>query len=114
MQQKKGNDGKRKEEQARIDPLPRELRNQQRQQEDRRQKEGQIDAPTLRLRIKAIDELAEFGLNERPARANRTPGIFGKTGGPIVSAPDRVDQQKLDRGHDDEPQQQRAHDRDQD
>ena len=91
MQQEEGNDGKGEEEQAGIDPLPGKFWNQQGQQQDRRQKEGQIDAPTLRLRIEAIDELAEFGLNKRPACANGMSGIFGKTGRSIVSAPDRIE-----------------------
>ena len=58
MQQEKRDDGKSNEEQAGIEALGRQPRNQQRQQQQRRQNEGQVDPPALRLRIKAVDELA--------------------------------------------------------
>ncbi len=43
-----------------------------------------------------------------------SPGVFGEAGGAVLAGPDRIDQQEFQRGHDDEPQQQRADDRDQD
>ena len=114
MQQEEGDDGKREEEQAGVEALGRQPRNQQRQQQDRGEKEGQVDPPALRLRIKAVDELAEFGLDERPAGADRVSGVLGKAGGAVLAGPDRIDQQEFHRGNDDEPQQQHADDGDQD
>ena len=108
MQQEEGDDRKCEEEQAGVEALGRQPRNQQRQQQHRGEEEGQIDPPALRLRIKSIDELAEFRLDERPAGADRVPGILGQAGVAVLAAPDRIDQQESQRGNDDEPQQQRA------
>ena len=114
MQQEERDDRKRDEEQAGVEALGRQPRNQQRQQQQRGQDEGQIDPPALRLRIEAVDELREFGLDIGPAGADRMPGILRKTGVAVLAAPDRVDQQEFDGRNDREPQQQRADDGEQD
>src|ERR1700692_4583188 len=114
MQQEKSDRRKCEEKQAGVDSLGRNPRNQQRQQQDRGEDERQIDPPPLRLRVEAIDELAEFCLDERPAGADRTADIFSETCGAVLAAPDRIDQQKFDRGDQNEPQEKCTHDRDQD
>ena len=106
MQQEEGDDRKRDKKQAGIDALGRQARNQQRQQQNSGEKKGQIDPPTLRLGIEAVDELTEFCLDKRPAGADGMSDIFGETSSAVVAAPDGVDQKKFDRRNDGEPQQQ--------
>ena len=108
MQQEKRHDRKRDEEQPGVEALGRQPRNQQRQQQQRRKDERQVDPPALRLGIKAVDELGEFRLHIRPARADRVAGVFREAGVAIGAGPDRIDQQESDRRHHGEPQQQRA------
>ena len=74
----------------------------------------QIDPPALGLRIKSVDELGEFRLHIGPAGADRVSGILGQAGVAVGAAPDRIDQQEFDRRNDGEPQQQDAHDGEQD
>ena len=107
-------DGKHQEKQAGVEALGWQSRNQEGQQQDRREGKGEVDPPAFRLRIKSVDELAELGLHERPACADRVPDILGKAGVAVGAAPARIDQQEFQRGNNGEPQQQRAHDRKQD
>jgi hypothetical protein len=104
--------GKRHEKQTGVDALGRQPRNQQRQQQQGRQDECQIDPPSFGLRIEAVNELDEFRLHVGPARANGVSGVI-EARAAIGAAPDRVDQQEPDRRHDGEPQQQQACERQQ-
>ena len=113
-QQEECDDGKRNEEQAGIETLGRQPRDQQRQQQQRGENEGQVHPPALGLRIEAVDELAELRLHERPARPDRAPHILLETCGAVLAGPDRIDQQEFHRGNDREPQQQNAADGEQD
>src|SRR4030081_2773321 len=108
MQQEKSDDWKCNEEQSGVQPLGRQPRNQQRQQQQRGQDESQVDPPSLRLRIKAVDELSEFCLDVRPAAAARMAAIPGKTSVAVGAEPNRIDQQEFYRRNDREPQQQYA------
>ena len=105
MQQKKRDDWKREKEKAGIQALGRNSRNQKRQQQHGSQCEGQIDPPAFGLGIEAVNELGEFRFNERPARTNRMPGVFGETCRPVFSLPHRIDQEKANCGNDDKPEQ---------
>ncbi len=114
MQQEERDDRECKKEQPGVEALGGQPRNQQRQQQDCSEQVCQVDPPTLRLRIKAVHQLGELRLYERPACADRMTGMFGKACVAVGAAPDCVDQQEFQRGNRDEPQQQNARDREQD
>src|SRR5258706_12582529 len=103
MQQEEGDDGKHNEEQASVEALGRQSRNQQRQQQQRCEKERQVDAPSLGFGIKPVDELAEFGLHKRPACADRVSRSLWKTRSAVLAGPNAIDKQEFNRGTTGEP-----------
>ncbi len=114
MQQEERDDRKCDEEQPGVESLGRQSRDQERQQQQRGQQKCHIDPPTLRLRVKSVDELGEFRLHERPARADDVAGVLRKASVAVLALPDRIDQQEIDRRNNREPQQQRTGDGQQD
>src|SRR6516165_320651 len=114
MQQEEGHHRKRDKEQPGAEPFGRQARNQERQQQQGRKDKGQVYAPAFRFRVEAVDELAELCVDIRPACANLVAGILLEAGIAICSLPHRVDEQEFKRGHHSEPDQQPAHESEQD
>src|SRR5690606_20733899 len=79
--------------------------NEKRQQQDGRQQERQIDPPPFGLRIKAVNELRDLRLDERPARSDRLPRIGGQTRGSVLAFPHRIEEEKTNGGNNEEPYQ---------
>ena len=69
-------------------------RDQQRHEQDRAQRIGEIDPPLLVFRIEAVHELAELRRDERPAGADRTADRFRQAIGAARPGPYRIDQQE--------------------
>ncbi len=72
-EQEEADDGKHPEKQDRVERLVGHARNEQRNEQDHPQRIGQIDPPPLVVGIEAEHELAELGLDERPAGADLAP-----------------------------------------
>jgi hypothetical protein len=68
VEKKKCCDRERDEEQAGIETFGRQPRNEKRQQQDGRQQKRQIYPPPFGFWIKAVNELGDLRVDERPAR----------------------------------------------
>ena len=96
-QQDEGDDRKDPEEQHRVERFPRRARDQQRRQQDNAERKREVDPPALAVRVEAIHELAEFGSDERPARAHLVADGLPEAGCTVRPGPHRVDQQEFER-----------------